>query len=59
MFRRRRVTSPRSKSAKTIPGRSSVVASTSANGPTAVLCPQAWYPSPVVFLAGEHVRTKH
>ena len=42
----------------TVPGFSSVVAMTSAHGPTAVLCPHAWYPAPGTRL-GEHVSTKH
>mmetsp|Transcript_8822 Transcript_8822/g.34638 ORF Transcript_8822/g.34638 Transcript_8822/m.34638 type:complete len:238 (+) Transcript_8822:3054-3767(+) len=40
----------------TVPGFSSVVAIISAHGPTAVLCPHAWYPAPGTRL-GEHVST--
>ena len=40
----------------TRPGFSSVVPMISAHGPTAVLCPHAWYAAPGT-LAGEHVST--
>ena len=56
MFLLRLPISPISRSANTVPGRSSVVARISAKGPTAVECPHAWYVAPST-LAGEHVST--
>jgi hypothetical protein len=51
-------TCAKSSSAYTVVGSCSHVASTSANGPTTVEWPQAWYPASGLR-AGEHVMTKH